>query len=371
MAYRQSDLFSYLRPRDGPTTSAEETAARETSDASATATGRAPLFVDLFCGLGGASTGAMDAGYQVVLAVDACPAALATHAINHPECKHIRATLPLPEGSEPLPFPSASARWHLHGSPPCQKLSQANRLEYEAKEEEFAESMCLVRWFLDTALASSATTWSMEQVPNVELLALLDEYKRRDRARVDFDVFNFKNLGVPQKRRRLIAGSPEVVARLRRSHPRRKSIADVVESPRGSHIRNCTSNMSTKRDRDGNKYFVRAKKYELCAPVTGPSHTIIAHSALRWATPSLGEDHPFVRLTARESASIQGFPLDYDIGDVGDDGRQTERAAMRGVGNAVPPAVIEQALWERPVSPSIRWRAPKKRLVREQEPRSI
>jgi len=203
----------------------------------------------------------------------------------------------------------------------------------------------------------------MEQVPNVQLLELLATYKQRNKTKLDYDVFRFEELGVPQKRRRLIAGSPCVVARLRRAvgASKKRAVTDVVESPKGTHIRNCTSTMSTKVDASGKKYFVKAEKYELCAPVGGPSHTIIAHSALRWATPSLGEDHPFTRLTARESALIQGFSPHYDIGD---GCAALERRALRGVGNAVPPVVIEQALSDRPVSPSIRWRPPARKKQR-------
>ena len=70
---------------------------------------------DLFAGCGGASTGAVDAGYEVVLAVDAKgplplidadAGALAMHAANpranHPSATHVCAALP---PALPLPLP--------------------------------------------------------------------------------------------------------------------------------------------------------------------------------------------------------------------------------------------------------------------------
>ena len=66
--------------------------------------GGPPKFVDFFAGIGGASEGAAQAGYDVVLAVDADQAAMELHALNHPQCTHLCCTLP-PTG--PLPLPSA------------------------------------------------------------------------------------------------------------------------------------------------------------------------------------------------------------------------------------------------------------------------
>ena len=58
---------------------------------------------------------------------------------------------------------------------------------------------------------------------------------------VDFDVFDFYHRGVPQHRRRLIAGSPEIVARLRRAPCVHRSVCDVIAEPRGTHVRNYVS----------------------------------------------------------------------------------------------------------------------------------
>ena len=53
---------------------------------------------DFFCGCGGWSTGATQAGHRVVFACDNNEGALAAHAANHPDTTHLQANLPLPLG---------------------------------------------------------------------------------------------------------------------------------------------------------------------------------------------------------------------------------------------------------------------------------
>ena len=84
-----------------------------------------PKFVDFFCGIGGASQGALDAGYDVCLAVDSCAKALEVHKANHAQTRHYCLRLP---SYLPLPLPTSEENWHLHGSPPCTAVSKANQV---------------------------------------------------------------------------------------------------------------------------------------------------------------------------------------------------------------------------------------------------
>lgn len=47
--------------------------------------------VDLFCGAGGSTAGALAAGIDVVLAVNHWRVAIYSHTENHPETRHIAA----------------------------------------------------------------------------------------------------------------------------------------------------------------------------------------------------------------------------------------------------------------------------------------
>ena len=68
---------------------------------------------DLFCGIGGFSLGAENAGHRVVLAVDNDGDLLDSHKRNHPNCSHVCCELPIHD----IQFPQ-TGDWHLHGSPP-------------------------------------------------------------------------------------------------------------------------------------------------------------------------------------------------------------------------------------------------------------
>ena len=49
--------------------------------------------IDLFCGIGGFSEGAKQAGAKVILAVDNWEIALEVHKNNHPDTEHWNLTL--------------------------------------------------------------------------------------------------------------------------------------------------------------------------------------------------------------------------------------------------------------------------------------
>ena len=80
--------------------------------------------IDLFCGMGGFSQGAIEAGAKVVLAVDLWDEALSVHAKNHLDTPIKRMTL-----GEKYHFSLIKCevkKWrklgyhvHIHGSPPC------------------------------------------------------------------------------------------------------------------------------------------------------------------------------------------------------------------------------------------------------------
>ena len=133
--------------------------------------------VDLFCGGGGFSCGATQAGAEVVLSVEWDAKIAAIYKANFPPgerhevrveelggdpesmASEIRAMIK--EDEEPL---------HVHGSPPCQKLSNISM-----QRMNVAEGMRLVRWFLDVVEASKPPSWTMEQVPHPKLLEYLTQ----------------------------------------------------------------------------------------------------------------------------------------------------------------------------------------------------
>ena len=293
-----------------------------------------PKFVDLFAGIGGASAGAAQAGYDVALAVDADQAAMDLHAYNHPHCTHLCCTLP---PTRPLPLPSADETWHLHGSPPCTAVSVANQGRVEEKRDGAVD---LIKWYVEFALESSATSWSMEQVATPVVLRYLETLKAAKaphRNRFAYAVVNFYDSGVPQERRRVIAGSPDLVARLLRLPRWHRCVEDVIVAPRGTHLRNRMRWSCPRRDPTGEKRWVY-KEYtddDSCVPITGPAPTVVAYHPLRWTRPK--RNFKPVPLTHTELARLQCFPLGYEVGE-------HTQTAIRCIGNALPPIVMRQLL---------------------------
>jgi len=160
--------------------------------------------IDLFCGCGGFSAGAVQAGAKILLAADKWKDALDVHALNHPDAEHICTEL----GGDAEEFASSleafiqsnvpeGSHVHLHASPPCQHLSKAN------PRRDTGIGMSLVHWSIALAELLKAKgviqTWSLEQVAATSMKELMPEHGGR--------VLKLDSYGVPQTRRRAILGN--------------------------------------------------------------------------------------------------------------------------------------------------------------------
>ena len=145
-------------------------------------------------------------------------------------------------------------------------------------------------------------------------------------------MFNLHGLGVPQTRRRIIAGSPEIVQALwdRAAQCRPLlSVKDVIPECRGSHVKNATT--STWQVQRGVRTQIPLTRdhpsYARC--VSEPAYTVTGSSPLRWYSPDTDQCAMFSPL---ELMLIQGFPASYRL-------HKKRALAYRHVGNAIPPLV--------------------------------
>ena len=151
--------------------------------------------IDLFCGMGGFSQGAIDAGAEVILSVDSWDYAVKVHIENHPDVKIIKMELGHPSHYRMFKrlvdeYRAKGYHVHIHGSPPCQALSNASR-------RDASEGMPLVLWFLDLVERCDPDSWSMENVVPV---------RKRLPEGTPSVVLNSADFGVAQTRRRCYAG---------------------------------------------------------------------------------------------------------------------------------------------------------------------
>lgn len=296
---------------------------------------RPPEVFDLFCGAGGFSEGARQAGCPVAFACDSSADAVECFRANHPaaDCR----LLELP--SDAIPLPTDGRPFHVHGSPPCTFFSSAYKLE----ERSTAQSERLVRWFLDLALGCGCTSWSFEEVSCPKLLRILQEYRRRHLGAFAYALVDFSLLGVPQNRRRLLAGPPALVAAVVRQQEAHKvrSVRDVL-SPKGQRLANSCMwkyKVLRKNRRAGETKFVYLRTSGELRPgsvsVDKPSPTILTNNNTVWLlSQTAGSGERATRaLTVAERAALQTFPEHYRWLP------RSTRVSNALVGNAVPPLV--------------------------------
>ena len=157
--------------------------------------------IDLYCGMGGATQGMMDAGAIVALSVDGWGVAEYLHKLNFPTVPFVNCML----GEAPhfdlamikhylkaTGLKRADCHFHLHGSPPCQAfsgLAGGNR-------RDIGEGTKNVDHFLWLVEQLKPDSWSMENVP-----ATRNHYPD-----LPYQMLAAMDLGVPQRRNRFFAG---------------------------------------------------------------------------------------------------------------------------------------------------------------------
>ncbi len=314
--------------------------------ATATAPPSEPLEVyDFFCGAGGFSTGAAQAGCRVAYACDSCPDALATHARNHPEAEHQCLTLPSAEAVAKLP--TDGRRFHVHCSPPCVKLSRINTPNVVAGNEGsrgMDQAADMVEWCLEMMLASKCTSWSLEQVGDHTVQAIVERVRKRHPTRLAFAVVQLQELGVPQSRVRLIASTPALLAALLRKACKAnvRTTRDAIARPRGTHVRSGRSIVQVRKRlnrKKGETMWINARAgwEDWCTSIDKPAPTVRAKHTHAWVTLEDGKAVAHCRMSARELAALQTFPPDYKL-------PERKHEACLQVGNAVPPLLAQKLL---------------------------
>lgn len=276
--------------------------------------------VDLFCGCGGFSTGAVMAKHTVVLAIDTWDKALIAHEHNHPETVHYKMEL----GSDLqetkrliMKHVPDKKNWHIHGSPPCQNLSVANRTAGDTKE-----GMRLVYWYLDLVKLCNPTSWSMEQVIGARHHLKASDFPQ-------FHIVNTADYLVPQTRKRLFIGDgwtmPEPLGTV--------SLIDKLPHLKDEGIAYVKGYSNTRSVNVNGVHLgnIKNKGLQGFRPTDVPTFTLCATGPLGLFDADLNKVR---EITIREALRIQGFPTTYTIPD--DMGKGD---SYKLVGNAVAPPI--------------------------------
>jgi len=266
--------------------------------------------IDLFCGCGGFSTGARQAGAKVVLAVDCWKEALEVHEANHPDTEHLCTTL----GGDLDEFASfltgfidfnvpSGAHVHIHASPPCQEISKAN------PNRNAQMGMKLVNWSIELVTRVNPTTWTLEQVCHPQINSLISTHGGM--------VVQMDKLGIPTTRKRVVMGN-YCFEWLNAYECRRVSMREVLDKL------NFTPPIGVDAQTNGSqpcKAFYRSLDY--------PAYTIT------------GNNPSFYDTTAKRGYKIplqvvEGLHT-FPIGYISNNGTMHQKALRKMVANSVPP----------------------------------
>lgn len=290
--------------------------------------------VDLFSGIGGWSEGARQSGHAVVLAVDSNERKLRIHMKNHSECAHMvmhcgPETEDILVGKIETVVPRG-AKWHLHGSPPCQAISGMRNASYT---RDPGAGLDAVLWYLALVERLQPDTWSMEEVSHPQLVGALSAVQYSRPTSIAFVVsFDVSTVGVPQHRERCIAGTPRLINRITTDVSLRHeplNIDQVLTPPPETvyfktSASKCPDFTHNVLNSDGTYSNDSMPQGYQCLNTLAP--TCLARHTHMWVR----NDFSTVRqLSVREQATLQTFPAHYQFGAVQD--------STEGVGNAVPP----------------------------------
>ena len=335
--------------------------------------------VDLFCGAGGLSTGAVAAGIKIAVAVESDPHAVATYRANHPNVKVIQNDIrSLPD----LPPVDTAEPTVVFGGPPCRGFSTSNQRTRHINNPHnllYVEFLRQIRSIHPTHVVFENVKGFIETEQGFFFSTVVRELQHLG-YRVEYAVLTATDYGVPQRRSRLfIVGSradgqllPSPTAS--RATTVAEAISDLPDLPNGAAIsqtgyrteprseyarllrgdcKACTSNLVTK-----NADYV-VKRYAFIPPGGNwrsipkrlmsnyadrdRCHDGIYHR-LSWDSPSIVIGnyrknmlvHPSADrgLSVREAARLQSFADSYEF--AGSIGFQQQQVA-----NAVPPMLGE------------------------------
>jgi DNA (cytosine-5)-methyltransferase 1 len=310
-----------------------------------------PTVLELFAGAGGMSIGFQNAGMQTRWVVEANESAAATLRINHkggdclPEIytEDVREFLQRVRNGDPA-YPSKGQVDHVHGSPPCQGFSRANRVGGDDAEENNS----LTREFIHCIRDLEPLTASYENVPGIFMEKNRDYVKYMVSEliglgyQVRVQILRSSDYGDPQNRRRVILLAAKVDMLLPSmpspTHGKgllpRRTVKDAIgclaDTPIFTHKKG--SIQYGQHSGTGPKTTTTID-HNLRALDTLPNaDTYVLNPNLPSRTVT---STPFVHyhgdrfLTVRESALLQSFPWDYRfVGSIMEQYKQ--------IGNAVP-----------------------------------
>jgi len=307
--------------------------------------------LDLYAGVGGWAVGFELAGFTLSESYEWWEPAADTHRNNSPSPVRIVdiRTLELSELPKDIDIDI------VIGSPPCTQFSYSNR----GGSGDISDGLVDIAKFLDVVRFVKPKFWAFENVPRVK--KVLEAELRPDGqlknyrdlfADAQIEVFDMANFGVPQRRKRCIAGNFNF--ELLRSYSnvsKKPTLGDVIFSLKKGQDPIYSNNdeigildnepevpLNWEEERFNREMKVSHPIYNgmpFPDPLDRTSRTVTA-TCTRVSRESLvvfdEEMQKFRRLSVRERASLQSFPISFQF--LG----KSHSEKLKMIGNAIPPA---------------------------------
>lgn len=306
--------------------------------------------IDLYSGIGGWTLGFRQAGIEVVMSFEWLPISNKTYEHNHgraPVQKDIRTL-----GPSDLPEPGSIDI--VVGSPPCTQFSFANR----GGSGDIADGLVDIKKFFECVRYLKPKYWVMENVPRVSQIVeeqikpggALEEYADLVATNVVVDASEW---GLPQRRNRVLIGYfPIALMKSYRSVSKPINLSNVLSGLDSEMPYDCLYDFhlsqeeltdhvfeepltaeEVRMNRDAKSYNPVYNKMAFPDLLNRPSRTITS-TCTRVSRESIvvpdKEPGMYRRLSLREKACLQGFPISFQFL-----GTYNDRAKM--IGNAIPP----------------------------------
>jgi len=279
--------------------------------------------IDLFCGAGGSSLGYKMAGFEVVLAVDISEVALSSYKANHPEVETWQMDI-MQLAAKDLPEADV-----ILGSTPCQEFSIANiNRTYD---------MTLTNHFLSLIHEYNPKYWMLENVPGIAKF-LPDT--------VNYNILLAADYGVPQKRKRCIAGKYPLPTPTHSEHGEQTLNPPLIKpwikfgkikSPDGEGGTTISKRgiegvfkRANKRGRKGYSFNIQFVDDHVVLPTV----TSTEYHGLRSSSIVIWDEGRLRRISFHECTRAQSFPDNYIF-------KGTQAQRYHQVGDAVPPLLAK------------------------------
>ena len=163
------------------------------------------ISIDLFSGVGGLTEGLRKAGFNTKLAFEIDETASKAYKLNHKDIEVITDDIRIVKLEDIEKKLNGSEIHLLAGCPPCQGFSSIRRLNKAKPVEDHRND--LINEYVRFVEYFKPYTIMLENVPWLEKDELFNEAKKKLEAmgyKIDVEVVNVRDYGVPQNRKRLV-----------------------------------------------------------------------------------------------------------------------------------------------------------------------